>query len=98
MATFQNFKDNALSYVVGLIVGMVWYDVREVKNDVKTLIIQTSESKAKIEALERSVYKPTSALSVPTPPYKLPLQVEMRNMMAVINKNDLTPKEYETLN
>jgi hypothetical protein len=98
MATFQNFKDNALSYVVGLIVGMVWYDVREVKNDVKTLIIQTSESKAKIEALERSVYKPTSALHVPTPPYKLPLQVDMRNVLAVINKNDLTPKEYETFN
>lgn len=98
MASFQDFKDKALTGVVAFAFGMMWYDIREMKNDVKTLIVQTSESRAKIEALERSVYKQSASLSSSMPPYKLPLQVNMLETFAIMSKNDLTPKEYETYN
>lgn len=98
MASFQDFKDKALTGVVAFAFGMMWYDIREMKNDLKTLIAQTSESRIKIEALERNVYKTSASLHRPIPPYKLPRQVDMREVVAIINKNDLTPKEYETFN
>lgn len=98
MASFQDFKDKALTGVVAFAFGMMWYDIREMKNDLKTLIVQTSESRTKIEALEREVYKTSVGLNVPVPPYKLPLQVDMHEVVAIVNKNDLTPKEYETFN
>jgi hypothetical protein len=98
MASFQDFKDKALTGVVAFAFGMMWYDIREMKNDLKTLIAQTSESRTKIESLERQVYKASVGLHAPIPPYKLPLQVDMREVVAIINKNDLTPKEYETFN
>ena len=98
MASFQDFKDKALTGVVAFAFGMMWYDIREMKTDLKTLIAQTSESKTKIESLEREVYKKSIGLNAPIPPYKLPLQVDMREVVAIVNKNDLTPKEYETFN
>jgi hypothetical protein len=98
MASFQDFKDKALTGVVAFAFGMMWYDIREMKNDLKTLIAQTSESRTKIEALERQVYKTSVSLHKPVPPYKLPKQVDMREVVAIINKNDLNPKEDETFN
>ena len=98
MASFQDFKDKALTGVVAFAFGMMWYDIREMKNDLKTLISQTSENRTKIESLERNVYKTSISLDTPFPPYKLPKQVDMREVVAIINKNDLNPKEYETFN
>jgi hypothetical protein len=98
MASFQDFKDKALTGVVAFAFGMMWYDIREMKNDLKTLIAQTSENRTKIESLERNVYKTSISLHTPFPPYKLPKQVDMREVVAIINKNDLNPKEYETFN
>jgi hypothetical protein len=44
---------------------MLWYDIREIKSDIKVLIAQTNIDKTRIDNLEREVYeyhtnKPTS--------------------------------------
>jgi len=86
MATFQDFKDKALTGIVAFAFGMMWYDIREVKNDVKTLIVQTSESKAKIEALERSVFK-TASYKTPFPPDDYPKDLKIQPV-AIMNKDE----------
>lgn len=63
MASFQEFKDKAISGLVAFTVGMMWYDIREMRNDVKQLLTETANNKARIENLERSLFnKPSSDL------------------------------------
>ena len=97
MASFQAFKDKALPYLVTVIVGMVWYDIREMRNDIKSLLQQTADNRVRIESLERSLYTKT-AYRVPQPPgdhdHK-PLRYEM---VAVLRDENLTIEEYETSN
>jgi hypothetical protein len=76
---------------------MIWNDVVEIKTDVKALIAQSNVDKTRIDNLEREVYKTNVTYKLPS----LPLEskkVLKYDMIAVINKNDLTPKEYETHN
>ena len=55
---------------------MLWYDIREIKSDIKLLIAQTNIDKTRIDNLEREVYeyhtnKPTSSTPDRTEsPYK----------------------------
>ena len=65
---------------------MIWHDVSEMKADIKQLIVQSNVDKTRIDNLEREVYK--TGLKVPTPPSKLPLQVDMRQVMAIKPDDD----------
>ena len=96
MASFQEFKDRALSYIVVGVFGWFGYQLNTLNSKVDKLIEVSAGTVVRIEGLEREVYK--TAYKVPTPPYKLPLQVNMHEVVAIINENDLTPKEYETFN
>lgn len=98
MASFQNFKDSALSYVGVAMVTWFGYQLNTLNGKVDKLIEVSAGTVVRIEGLEREVYKTTYNISTPVPPYKLPLQVKMNEVVAVINENDLTPKEYETFN
>lgn len=97
MASFQDFKDKALSILVVGMFGMIWNDIHTMNEKMDILIEKTTANTVRIEGLERDVYKTTSYRK-PIPPYKLPLQVKMNEVVAVINDNDLTPKNYETFN
>jgi hypothetical protein len=67
---------------------LVYADIREIKQDVKALMTQSS-----IDNLERMVYKNASivSLELPNPPDKdsKPLKYEM---VAILPDNRLTPK------
>jgi hypothetical protein len=83
--------------LVSVLGMMIWNDVVEIKTDVKALIAQSSVDKTRIDNLEREVYKANVTYKLPS----LPLEskkVLKYDMIAVINKNDVTPKEYETHN
>lgn len=86
MATFYEFKDKALVGLFTFIVGMMWYDIREMKQDIKTLIINNSESKIRIESLERQVFKTTSYKG-PVPFDNPPKEMKYQQM-AIINKEE----------
>ena len=96
MASFQNFKDNALSYLVVGMISVVGYKINVIEEKLDMMLERTTSNTVRIEGLERQVFK--TAYKVPTPPYKLPLQVNMHEVVAILNDNDLTPKEYETFN
>lgn len=97
MASFQDFKDNALSYVVTGMITWFGYQLNVLNNKVDKLIEVSAGTVVRIEGLEREVYK-TVSYKQPMPPYKLPLQVKMSEVVAVINDNDLTPIKDETFN
>lgn len=96
MASFQDFKDNALSYALVGIFGWFSYQLNTLNGKVDKLIEVSAGTVVRIEGLEREVYK--TSYKVPMPPSKLPKQVNMHEVVAVINDNDLTPKKYETFN
>jgi hypothetical protein len=68
---------------------IIWHDVSEMKADIKQLIVQSNVDKTRIDNLERQVYK---TVRVPTPPSKLPTQVDMRQVVAI--KPDEDDKVY----
>jgi hypothetical protein len=98
MASFQNFKDNALSYLAIALITGVGYKINVLDQKVDRLMEVSAGTVVRIEGLEREVFKTVYNIHTPVPPYKLPLQVKMNEVVAVINKNDLTPKKYETFN
>jgi hypothetical protein len=96
MASFQNFKDNALSYLVVCMISVVGYKINVIEEKLDMMLERTTSNTVRIEGLERQVFK--TAYKIPTPPYKLPLQVNMHEVVAILNDNDLTPKDDETYN
>ena len=95
-SVFDQFKIWFFPSIVSILGMMIWSDVNEIKADVKVLMAQSNIDKTRIDNLERQVYKSTARST--EQPYKLPNQVNMHEVLAIINKNDLTPKEYETFN
>lgn len=63
--------------LITILATMLWYDIREIKQDVKALMAQTNIDKTRIDNLEREVFeyhrnKPVSNNSeTELPPYKL---------------------------
>jgi hypothetical protein len=96
MASFQDFKDNALSYALVGVFGWFSYQLNILNTKVDKLIEVSAGTVVRIEGLEREVYK--SSYKVPMPPSKLPSQVNMHEVVAIINDNNLTPIKDETFN
>jgi protein involved in polysaccharide export with SLBB domain len=96
MASFQDIKDNALSYLAVGMIGMMWYDIRLMNTKIDSLMAITAESKIRIDNLERQVYK-VGTIQVPQPPYKLPLQVKMIEVVGIRpEEQDNKIKKYLT--
>lgn len=87
MASFQDIKDNALSYLAVGMIGMMWYDIRLMNTKIDALMAVTTESKIRIDNLERQVYK-IGTIQAPQPPYKLPLQVKMIEVVGIRPEQD----------
>ena len=79
--TIEQVKSWIFPTLVSIVSLMIWHDVNEMKADIKQLIVQSNIDKTRIDNLERQVYK--TGLRVPTPPSKLPLQVDMRQVVAI---------------
>jgi hypothetical protein len=95
MASFQDIKDNALSYLAVGMIGMMWYDIRLMNTKIDVLVETTTESKAKITALEREVFK-VGILQETEPPFKLPLQVKMMDVVGIRPEQDNRVRKYIT--
>lgn len=95
MASFQEIKDSALSYLAVGMIGMMWYDIRLMNAKIDVLVQTTTESKAKIAALEREVFK-VGILKPTEPPFKLPLQVRMLDVVAIRPEQDNKIRKYTT--
>jgi len=94
---YTQFKSWIFPGLISVMGMMIWNDVTEIKTDVKALIAQSNVDKTRIDNLEREIYRKSVTYKLPS----LPLEskkVLKYDMIAVINKNDVTPKEYETHN
>jgi hypothetical protein len=97
-STYNQFKNWVFPSLVSILGMMIWNDVVEIKTDVKALIAQSNVDKTRIDNLEREVYKKSTTYKSPFPPAEFPKGTLRSDMVAIINKNDVTPKEYETYN
>jgi hypothetical protein len=88
--TIEQLKAYLFPTVISIMSIMIWHDVSEMKADIKQLIVQSNVDKTRIDNLERQFYK--TGLKVPTPPSKLPLQVDMRQVVAI--KPDEDDEKY----
>jgi len=95
MASFQDIKDNALSILVVGMFSMIWYDIRTINVKMDMLVQLTAESKIRIDGLERDVYK-TGYIESTMPPFKLPLQVKMTEVVAIRPEQDNKARKYLT--
>jgi hypothetical protein len=98
MASFQDFKDSFLSYIIVGVFGWFGYQLNTLNAKVDKLIEVSAGTVVRIDALEREVYKTVYKIHTPMPPYKLPLQIKMNDVVAIIQDNDLTPVTDETFN
>lgn len=94
MASFQDFKDNALSILVVGMFGMIWNDIHTMNEKMDMLVQITAESKVRIDGLEREVYK--TSYKIPVPPSKLPQQVRMFEVVGIKPEQDYTVRKYIT--
>jgi len=94
MASFQDFKDNALSILVVGMFGMIWNDIHTMNEKMDMLVQITSESRVRIDGLEREVYK--TSYSVPFPPSKLPKQIKMMDVVGIRPEQDNKVRKYLT--
>ena len=90
--TIEQVKSWIFPTLVSIVSLMIWHDVNEMKADIKQLIVQSNIDKTRIDNLERQFYK--TGLSVPNPPSKLPLQVDMRQVVAIRTDED---ENYSTI-
>lgn len=93
----ESFKDYFIKGLASLVVGMMWYDIKDIKTQLHDLNDRTVTNTIKIENMERMFYKQTTYKS-PFPPGEYPKGTLKSEMVAVLRDNDLTPIKYETLN
>ena len=91
MASLQDLKDTALSYLVAGMFAMIQYDIHTMNTKIDMLVELTAESKVRIDNLERQVYRTSFAPT--TPPYKLPKQVNMMEVVATRPEQDHSVKK-----
>ena len=84
--TIEQLKAYLFPTAITIMSVMIWHDISEMKSDIKQLIVQSNVDKTRIDNLERQIYK--TGLRVPTPPSKLPLQVDMRQVVAIKPEED----------
>ena len=94
MASFQDIKDNALSILVVGMFGMIWNDIHTMNEKMDTLVQITTESKIRIDGLEREVYK--TSFETPIPPFKLPKQIKMLDVVGIRPEQDNKVRKYLT--
>jgi hypothetical protein len=87
---FENFKNSAFPILITGIAIMIWYDITEMKSDIKTLIAQGSADHIRIESLERQTYKTTASY-----PTEIPKEPILLTRVAVLPDSKLKSKKYD---
>lgn len=94
MASIQDIKDKALSYLAVAVVGWFGYQINNLNVKVDKLMEISAGTVIRIDGLEREVYKMGY---VPTmPPFKLPKQVKMMDVVGIRPEQDFRVKKYIT--
>ena len=52
--------------LITLLAGIIWNDVKEIKTDVKALIVQSNIDKTRIDNLERMIFQSKPTSNIPT--------------------------------
>ena len=94
MASFQDLKDKALSYLAVAMIGGIGYQLNVLNQKVDRLMEVSAGTVVRIEGLEREVYRTGY---VPTmPPFKLPKQVKMLDVVGIRPEQDNKVRKYLT--
>ena len=88
-SSFQKLKDWAFPVVITGLATMIYHDLIEMRADIKVLIAQGSADHARIDNLERQIYKPTSYNYPSMPPTEEPAFL---TRVAIIPDNKLKTK------
>ncbi len=94
MAPFESFKDKALSYLAVTMIAGVGYQLNVLTQKVDKLMEVSAGTVVRIEGLEREVYKTGYAPTMP--PFKLPKQVKMIEVVGIRPEQDYKIKKYIT--
>jgi|694.fasta_scaffold01183_41 uncharacterized membrane protein YoaT (DUF817 family) len=94
MAPFESFKDKALSYLAVTMIAGVGYQLNVLTQKVDKLMEVSAGTVVRIEGLEREVYKTGYAPTMP--PFKLPEQVKMLDVVGIRPEQDTKIKKYIT--
>jgi hypothetical protein len=86
---FQKLKDWAFPVVITGLATMIYHDITEMRTDIKTLISQGSADHARIDNLERQIYKATTYNYPSMPPTEEPA---MLTRVALVPENKLKAK------
>lgn len=89
-SSINNFKAWLFPSVMSCLAAMIWYDVNEVKSDVKMLMAQSNIDKTRIDNLERAVFTRRSTSF----PYDVPKLPQFMQVVATKPEElvDLTKK------
>lgn len=97
----QSFKAYLFPTLVSIISAMIWYDVTEIKQDVKQLMAQSNIDKTRIDNLEKRLDRyPVSQTSYVYPlpvnkglPSDLPKRIIYREFLVDTVRKQSTPQE-----
>ena len=81
------FKSWIFPGIVTVLGMMIWQDVTEIKADVKSLMLQSSVDKTRIDNLEREVYKTSVTYKMPFP-IDFPVKDSIDRSLAIMNKDE----------
>ena len=94
MASFESFKDSALSYLAVAMIGGIGYQLNVLNQKVDKLMEVSAGTVVRIDGLEREVYKTGYAPTMP--PFKLPKQVKMLDVVGIRPEQDNKVRKYIT--
>lgn len=94
MASFESFKDKALSYLAVTMIAGIGYQLNVLNQKVDRLMEVSAGTVVRLEGLEREVYKTGYAPTMP--PFKLPKQVRMMDVVGIRPEQDNKVRKYLT--
>lgn len=94
MANFESFKDKALSYLAVTMIAGIGYQLNVLNQKVDRLMEVSAGTVVRLEGLEREVYRTGYAPTMP--PYKLPKQVRMMDVVGLRPEQDNKVRKYLT--
>jgi hypothetical protein len=94
MASFESFKDKALSYLAVTMIAGIGYQLNVLNQKVDRLMEVSAGTVVRIDGLEREIYK--TGYTPVMPPFKLPKQVKMLDVVGIRPEQDNKVRKYLT--
>jgi len=87
--------------LVGILGVIIWQDIKEIKSDIKSLIVQSNIDKTRIDNLERIIYKKTASNTIEKKSSDFPSNRLLVNLYACVllenRKKRISPDSREDL-